>query len=140
MFGLFKKSGDVKIVDKVWMSKRAKWKACSDMLALNPSSLFVAWLEETAGELSSYLDLPAHQKTLLLTSDLTVDTTQNRMVMFVEHYPLPSIEQELFKRLDLKEVPVLLSMDEPFFQKFGDKTIALMKKLGVKEDEVWATR
>src|SRR5687767_12512191 len=128
MFSLFKKSDSVKILDKVWMSKQAKWKACSDMLTLNPTSLFVAWFEETARELNSYLGLPSDQKTLLHVNDLTSDIIQNRLVMFVEHYPLPSVEQELFKRLNLKEVPVLLSMDEPFFQKFGgDKTIALMK-------------
>jgi hypothetical protein len=137
MFSLFKKSDSVKILDKVWMSKQAKWKACSAMLILNPASLFVAWFEETAKELISYLHLPSDQKTLFHASDLTSEVIQNRMVMFVEHYPLPSVEQELFKRLNLKEVPVLLSMDEPFFQKFGgDKTIELMKKLGVKEDEV----
>ena len=137
MFGLFKKSDGIAVIDKVWMSKQAKWKACSAMLALNPSSLFVAWFEETADELSRYLSLPSDKKTLLLASDLNVDTVQDRMVMFVEHYPLSSVEQDLFKRLDLKEVPVLLSLDEPFFQKFGgEKTIELMKKLGVQEDEV----
>ena len=137
MFGLFKKSDGINVIDKVWMSKQAKWKACSAMLALNPSALFVAWFEETAEELSSYLALPSDNKTLLLAADLTADTIQERMVMFVEHYPLSSVEQDLFKKLNLKEVPVLLSLDEPFFQKFGgEKTIELMKKLGVKEDEV----
>jgi hypothetical protein len=137
MFNLFKKSDSVKMIDKVWMSKQAKWKACLGMLALQPSSLFVAWFEETALELSGYLGLSSHQKNPLLASEITTDSIQNRMIMFVEHYPLPSVEQELFRRLNLKEVPVLLSLDEPFFQKFGgDKTIQLMKKLGVKEDEV----
>ena len=137
MFGLFKKSDGIAVIDKVWMSKQAKWKACSAMMVLNPPSLFVAWFEETADELSRYLSLPSDKKTLMLASDLTSDTIQNRMVMFVEHYPLSSVEQNLFKRLNLKEVPVLLSLDEPFFQKFGgEKTVELMKKLGVKEDEV----
>jgi hypothetical protein len=135
MFNLFKKSDSVKVIDKVWMSKQAKWKACSELLALNPASLFVAWFEETAKELTDYL--VSQQRAVLLAANLSADIMQNRMVMFVEHYPLPDVEQELFKRLNLKEIPVLLSLDEPFFQKFGgDKTIELMKKLGVKEDEV----
>lgn len=107
------------------------------MLAINPSSLFVAWFEETAEEMSSYLSLHPPSRNLLLASELTLDTIQHRMIMFVEHYPLSSIEQGIFKRLNLKEVPVLLSLDEPFFQKFGgEKIIELIKKLGVNEDEV----
>ena len=137
MFSLFKKSDGVKIIDKVWMSKQAKWKACSQMLVLNPSSLFVAWFEETAQELNIYLGLSSDKKTLMLASNLTADVLQDRMVMFVEHYPLPAVEQDLFKKLNLRDVPVLLALDEPFFHKFaGEKTIELMKKLGVKEDEV----
>ena len=137
MFSLFKKSDGVKVIDKVWMSKQAKWKACSAMIGLHPSTLFIAWFEETKQELVNYLSLGPDQKTCLLACDLNTGVTQNQMIVFVEHYPLPGVEQELFKRLDLKEAPVLLSLDEPFFQKFGgDKTIELMKKLGVKEDEV----
>src|SRR6187549_3690352 len=109
MFSLFKKSDGVKIIDKVWMSKQAKWKACSQMLVLNPSSLFVAWFEETAQELNNYLGLSSDKKTLMLASNLTADVLQDRMVMFVEHYPLPAVEQDLFIKLNLRDVPVLLA-------------------------------
>lgn len=61
------------------------------------------------------------------------------MLVFAEHYPLVHVEQSLYQRLGLKEVPVLFSLDEPFFAKFGgEKTIELMQKLGLKEDEVVA--
>ncbi|HEU5292145.1 MAG TPA: hypothetical protein VFU05_15955, partial [Cyclobacteriaceae bacterium] len=45
--------------------------------------------------------------------------------------------QELFTNLNLKEIPVTSSLDEPLFQHFGgEKLIDTMKKLGMKEDEV----
>jgi hypothetical protein len=59
------------------------------------------------------------------------------MVIVGEHYPLPAVELEFFKRLNLTEVPVLSSLDEPFFEKFGGaKTTGLMRTLGMKENEV----
>jgi hypothetical protein len=59
------------------------------------------------------------------------------MTVFVEHHPLSKKELALFSALQLKEVPVLSSLDEPFFMWFGgERTIELMKKLGMNEDEV----
>lgn len=59
------------------------------------------------------------------------------MVIFVEHYPWSAAEQQLFKQLNLKEVPVLTAMDVALKQRFGGpKIIHLMQRLGVKDDEV----
>jgi hypothetical protein len=93
MFNLFKKSDGVKVIDKVWMSKEAKWNACSKMLALNPSSLFVAWFEETVEELRPCLGLASNNKTLMLAQDITTDSIHERIVMFVEHYPYKSFSK-----------------------------------------------
>ena len=59
------------------------------------------------------------------------------MVVFAEHYPLPKKEQELFKTLNLKEIPIMSSLDEPLFKHFGgERLIDTIKKLGMNEDEV----
>lgn len=60
----------------------------------------------------------------------------NTLVVFVEHYPLSKPETDLFSRLRLKEIPVLSALDEPIFMMFGgERTIELMKKLGMDEHE-----
>lgn len=140
MFGLFKsKSEGVQVRDKIWMSKRVKLNACSEMLRLNSGCLFVVWFKDSFKELEAHLALKDPLQNVVMVDDLSIDKIQNRMLVFVEHYPLSHVEQSLFNRLQLKEVPVLFSLDEPFFAKFGgEKTIELMRKLGLKEDEVVA--
>ena len=135
MFGLFGSSGSkIKVVDKVWMSKDAKWRACVSMLQLNPACVFIAWFEETRNELAQIL---GKDECVQLAEKIDLANLNNKMIVFAEHYPLPQKEQTLFKSLHLKEAPVTSSLDEPLFMKFGgEKTIDLMKKLGMKEDEV----
>jgi hypothetical protein len=134
MFSLFKSSDPkVKIIDKVWMSKQAKWRACAAMAQLNPDCVFVAWFEETLKELS---DILGGDEKILLAEKVDGSKIQSKMVVFAEHYPLPKPEQALFTSLALKEVPIISSLDEPMFMHFGgDRTIELMKQLGMKEDE-----
>jgi hypothetical protein len=135
MFGLFGGSDSkIKVIDKVWMSKSAKWRACTGMLQLNPACVFIAWFDETRNEL---VQLLGKEESVQLAENIDFAKLNEKMVVFAEHYPLPQKEQTLFKSLNLKEIPVLSSLDEPMFLKFsGEKTIDLMKKLGMKEDEV----
>lgn len=135
MFGLFKKSsGGIKIIDKVWLSREAKWKACTQMVLLDPSVLLVCWFEDTFRELASIEGLKSN---IIEADQISYDKTVGRLVVFAEHYPLSSVEQTLFARLQLKEVPVLSSLDEPIFMTFGgERTVEIMKRLGASEDEI----
>lgn len=134
MFGLFKKDDSVKVIDRVWLSGPAKWNACAAMLKANPDCLFVAWFEETAAQLKSLL---GDEAPIFLATDVNYGHTSGKLVVMIEHYPLEQTEQDFFKRLQLKEVPVLSSLDEPLFMHFGgERIVELMKKLGVVEDEI----
>jgi hypothetical protein len=135
MFNLFKSgSKGVKVVDKVWMSSQAKINACRKMCEANPSIIFICWFEETIDTLK--IALPPN--TVIVKADnVTASMTQNKMVVFAEHYPLAEKEQNLYTTLGLTEAPVLCALDEPFFEKFGgEKLIDVMKNLGMKEDEI----
>src|SRR5687767_7770481 len=134
MFGLFKsKEHQVKVIDKIWMSTPAKVQACVQMAVVSPTTIFIAWFEETQRLFQSVL--PSSSQ-VLLARDVTYDAVREHMVVFLEHYPLSAEEQSTFKRLYLKEAPVLCALDEPFFMKFGgERLIELMKKMGMKEDE-----
>ncbi|QOI96893.1 MAG: hypothetical protein HRU69_05015 [Flammeovirgaceae bacterium] len=132
MFGLFRKDDSVKIIDRVWLSTPAKWNACVAMLKANPACLFIAWFEDTSLQLKSLL---GNEAPVFLANE--VNYVNGRLVMMVEHYPLAQTEQDFFKRLQLREVPVLSALDEPLFMQFGgERTVELMKKLGMGEDEI----
>jgi hypothetical protein len=135
MFNLFRGSKpSVKVIDKVWMSKVAKLNACRQMLAVNPSCLFIAWFEETANEFQHALE---NSDCVLLAQKVDPTVLREKMIVFAEHYPLGKKEEALFLHLNLKEVPVLSSLDEALFMQFGgERTIELMRKLGMNEDEV----
>jgi len=138
MFGLFKsKTSGVKVLDKIWMSKAAKLNAAVSMLKANPDCLFVAWFESTAKEFELHLNLNRPSPNLVMASELSYEKALNRMVVFVEHYPLAAVEQSLFLKSGLQEAPVLSALDEPFFQKFGGPNLVdLMRKLDMKEDDI----
>jgi hypothetical protein len=137
MFGLFKsKDPEIKVIDKVWMSKNAKMNACRQMAEVDPSIVFVAWFEETQLEFQTILP---SSSVVVLAKDVRYDGVRDKMVVFVEHHPITAEEQSVFKKLYLKEANVLSGMDEQLFLNFGGaRTIEMMKRLGLKEDEVIA--
>lgn len=134
MFGLFRKDEpEVKIIDKVWMSAEAKIKACTAMAEANPNCVFVCWFQVTFDILKRSL----RENNLILANQITSMSFPDKMLVFAEHHPLNRKESELFKSLNLKEAPVLSSLDEPLFMRFGgERTLELMRKLGMKENEV----
>jgi hypothetical protein len=138
MFNLFKpKTPSVKVNGKVWMDAKAKLEACRQMLGANDKCLFVVWFEESFHQFQSALSLPENSTHLMLAQNVTRSTITNRMLIFVEHYPLRKIEQHFFLQLNLPEAVVLSSLDEPFFEKFGgEKLTEVMKRMGMKEDEM----
>ena len=134
MFGLFNpREPGTKIIDKVWMWADAKFKACKAMAAANPNCIFICWFPETFDVLKSFLS----ERNLLLASHATSMSFQDKMIVFAEHHPLVRKEIALFTLLNLKEAAVLSSLDEPLFMRFGgEKTIELMKKMGMNQNEV----
>lgn len=131
MFSLFGKKDPYVVIDKVWMSSTAKWNACRQMHATQPHCLFVAWFEETRKAVEA-LGLPVVMAPQLLERSHT-----EYLIIFAEHHPMKSYETSLFSKINLKEIPVVSALDEPLFKFFGgDRTIEVMKKLGMKEDEM----
>jgi len=89
MFDLFKKSSKgPKVIDKVWLSKKAKWNACVQMVKTDPSVLLVAWFEETFRDIESD---PVLRQYVTKAEHLNYDKTVGRLVVFAEHYPLVSV-------------------------------------------------
>jgi hypothetical protein len=138
MSSLFTKSkGSFNGNDTVFLTSTAKWKACLAAATNSPAAVFIAWFPDTAQQLQAYINQHnAAEPTMLLYRNANSFNTKDKHIIFVEHYPLPQKENELYISLGLKEVHVYSSLDEPLFMHFGgERIIELLNKLGMKEDE-----
>ncbi|MES1197872.1 MAG: hypothetical protein ABUL41_01185 [Chitinophagaceae bacterium] len=138
MFGLFKKKGEgVKVNDKVWITQEAKWKGCIEVFKSDPETVFISWFDESLSQLEEIFkkeNLPAPNTSTARQAGSHL--LQNRNVVFIEHYPMRSKEEALFKELNISELEIFSALDEPLFKQFGsDKIIVLVKQLGLKETE-----
>ena len=133
MFGLFSsRTPDVTVIDKVWMHKEAKYKACYQMIQIEPAYQLVAWFRQTQIELNTFIQQQGGNEKVYLSSDANKLIEVSKIPVFVEHYPLASKEQALFASLGLKEVYIFSALDEPLFLQFGGERItSLMEKLGM---------
>ncbi len=138
MFGLFrKKPAGIKTIDTVWISEADKLNALAKEWVTNNDTVFVAWFEESLRNLETLMQnsspVPFH---LFMAREVSRMQINGKPVIFIEHYPLAAKEDELFQKLELKEVKVWSALDEPLFHRFGgEKIIQMMKQLGMKEEE-----
>ena len=137
MFGLFgKKEKGLLVHDRIWLSDRAKFKACLTLKQSNPKVVFVAWFEDTKNNLELFFKENQLEDEVYLADRLSL-MDQDKDLIFIEHHPLQSEEHRIANQLSKKEITVYSSISEPIFQLFGaDKMIELLKKVGMKEDEM----
>ncbi|MBI3219181.1 MAG: hypothetical protein HYZ44_06695 [Bacteroidetes bacterium] len=140
MFGFFsKKDKGITTNDQVWLSQTAKLNAAHKMIEANNTCLLVFWFEDSLSDFQKQFPSLVQSSQVSLAESLSLESIAGRLVIFAEHYPLRKKEQTLFEKLHLKDVPVLVSLEEPFFHYFGgDRTIEIMRKMGVQENEVIA--
>ncbi|MBM9499502.1 hypothetical protein JWG44_04465 [Leptospira sp. 201903071] len=138
MFDLFKsKEPSVPVNDQIWISREAKLERCRRLIYKNTKHLFLFWFEESFQEFRSTLNLGENSPNLAYAKEVSFVDLQNRFPIFGEHYPLKKIEQNVFLKLQLKEVTVFSSLDEPLFQAFGgEKIVDLMRTMGIKNDAI----
>lgn len=137
MFGLFgKKKDSLTVHDKIWITEKAKFDACINFKKENANIFLIAWFEETKNNLEEYfkennLEVEVHLADLLSLMD------QGKEFIFVEHHPLQTEEHRIAEKLGVQEITVLSSISEPVFSLFGgDKMVDMMRKMGMKEDEM----
>jgi hypothetical protein len=142
MFNLFGKNEDAGpesiFTDRTYMNSAAKTNACIALAKATPEALFICWFSETlknfrdAFAANGLDELKVHDAKNCHSAVL-----QNKIPVFVEHFPLHAKEIALVSHWPLKNIIVYSAMDEPLFKHFGsEKMIPLMKLLGMKENEV----
>jgi hypothetical protein len=139
MFNLFNKKKDAgtNVKDIIWISTEAKWNSLIELWKKNNETIFIFWFDESLRQAEQFLTQHATANiNFTIAREVHRHLTENKPVVFAEHFPLKKKEQELFKDLGLEEVKVLSALDEPLFKKFGsDKIIQMMKQLGMNETE-----
>lgn len=137
MFGLFgKKKKGLIVHDKIWATDKAKFTTCLASGKSDPKVLFVAWFEETRNNLQAYFRENNFDSEVYLADRLGL-MQQDRNFIFVEHHPLQTEEQRVAAHFGKEEITVFSSLAEPIFQLFGsDRIVDMMKKMGMKEDEM----
>lgn len=139
MFGLFKKkSGGITVTDKVVIELTAKYKQLLNTWQADKTQVFVCWFEESLDEATAYMQAAgAPDFPLMLAREFRNARIAGKPVIFTEHYPLRSKEEELWQAAGLQQVTVYAALREPLFSRFGgDKIIQVMLQLGMKEDEL----
>ena len=142
LFNLFGKKdddgGDHVFTDRAYVTTVAKMNACVELARQKPDHIFICWFADTAARFKEFFRQQGLEENLITeTHHLHASKLQNKIPVFVEHYPLHEKEIELIKNWQAENIIVYSAMDEPLFKHFGsEKLIPLMKMLGMKEDEV----
>jgi len=137
MFSLFgKKEFKPKIVDRVFISSKAKINAILEKIQHQPDIILITWFEESYNLLEQLIQSNNLKTEIFTASEIAPHHIQNQTVLFFEHYPLAIKEKELLERLQLREAIFYSALDEPLFKHFGgDKIIATMERMGLSENE-----
>ena len=139
MFGLFKKKeSSVKVIDKIWMNQEAKWHGIVELWRKDPSIVVITWFDSTLGHLETlFAKETATPPSLFSARTVHPSYIAGRQVIFAEHHPMRSKEQETFKQWHLSEAVIHSALDEPFFKFFeSDKIVGMMKQLGMTDDSM----
>lgn len=139
MLNLFKKKEpEIKVIDKVVIDETAKLRTLFVQWENDKNTAFIFWFDKSLRQAESYFTSQTNEPVTLLSSrEAGTPQLAGKTVLFAEHYPMRSKEEELYRKMNLKTVQVFSSLKEPLFQWFGaDKIIQMMKQLGMKEDEV----
>jgi len=142
LFNLFGKkeesAEDQVFIDRAYITTAAKMTACADLAKKDPTHLFICWFAETAVRFKAFFVQYGLDESLITEARfIHGGKLENKIPVFVEHYPLHTKELELTKNWGDEKIIVYSAMDEPLFKHFGsEKLIPIMKMLGMKEDEV----
>jgi hypothetical protein len=136
MFKLFGKDNKPKIIDRVFVHMENKWAYCKKILTENSKIIFIGWFDDTITELENYLLQANIQATILRARTTNKSQVESSQIIFIEHYPMKSKEDNFLEQINLKEAVFLTALDEPLLKYFGgEKLIMMMESLGMKEDE-----
>ena len=136
MFKLFNKRNKPHVTDKIFIHSKNKWPYCRKILDENSKTVFIGWFDESIDNLESYFLQASIHASILKARTAYRSQIEGMQVVFIEHHPMKTKEDQLFDQLSLKNVVFLTAVDEPLLKYFGgEKLIKIMESLGMKEED-----
>ena len=136
MFKLFNRRNDPTVIDKIFIHTKNKWPYCNKLLTENPKTIFIGWFDDTIEEMESYFLQTNIQATILKARTIRKSQIEGMQIIFLEHHPMKSKENQLLEQLGIKDAIFLTSADEALLKHFGgDKLIAVMENMGMNEND-----
>lgn len=132
LFSLLRGGGSVPRTDIVWQTGESKLRGFIDHLSKNRADLYIAWFEDTREMFAG--SLPAGT-TITMAKSLQPYMLDSKHVVFLEHYPLYSRESVLLNGSRPLSVVFMNSLEDALFRLFAGNIAAVMKKLGMDENE-----
>jgi len=136
IFNLFNKEPAISRTDLIWINYAAKLNGTRDYLSKNKTDLCVAWFEETHRGFTRFLNEENHMNIgISMAGSLRLYDLGGKNAVFLEHYPLYKKEADLLSNYKPASVCFMNSLDDALFQIFGGNIAALMRGMGLGEEE-----
>jgi hypothetical protein len=130
-----KKAG-TKIIDRVFISSKAKTNAIVEMIQNQNNTSIMCWFDESYEQLEKLIQSNNLNAGIYMAKENLPYNALVNPVVFVEHHPSGIKEKELLEKLPIREAIFYSALDEPLFKHFGgDKIVLMMEKLGLSENE-----
>lgn len=126
----------ITIIDKVWLNQQAKRNAIASEARRHPGIAIICWFEDSFAEWEKFFDTNGLQAELFAARQASWHHVEHSKVIFTEHYPLVTKEEEIFQKLQLDQAIIYSSLDDPFLLQFGGAEIkTLAEQMGTNEDQ-----
>jgi hypothetical protein len=126
-----KKAG-TKIIDRVFISSKAKTNAIVEMIQNQNNTSIICWFDESYEQLEKLIQSNNLNAGIYMAKENLPYNALVNPVVFVEHHPSGIKEKELLEKLPIGEAVFYSALDEPLFKHFGgDKIVLMMEKLGL---------
>ena len=136
LFDAFKGSKFAPRTDLTWQNQEAKLRGSIMFLRDNKVNLCVAWFEETQRVFQEAFNRGVPKgPDIVLAKTLFPYSLDNKNVLFLEHYPLFSKEENLLGKAKPAKTWFVNSLNDPAMVLFKGNIDQLLERLGMKPDE-----
>lgn len=121
--------------DLVWYSRETAQKGCLDIIANEKPDLVAAWFDNTREAYDRFFKTKNLHTEIIIAKSLSPFSVANKTIMFLEHYPLFSVEDKLLTGTGMKKAVFISSLEDLIFRLFGGNISRVMTRLGMEEDQ-----